>query len=173
MKNFSRRHMLGAFAAMGGVSALTACSVTTSGGTTTYTVNVAKLLSIISSVESGLTQLSTSTEVVAVIGADNSAKIVDEITKISKVTAAIAADVASTVSLSVAKDWITTAESAASVALTLLSGFQSVLPSAVNSMVQAVTALLPALEALIGAVAAPRASTLSQSEAQQIIAAGL
>lgn len=178
MNTLSRRTLLrsgvSSLAALGAVAAVSACTTTTSGGDTTYSINVTKLLSIISSIESGLTQLVNSSTVTTVIGTSNATKITTAITNISKVTAEVAADAASTVTLTVAENWVATAESATEAALVILQDFQSALPSNVNTIVQAIATLLPVLESLIGAVTAPAASVmLSAAEAQAVIAAGL
>ncbi|BCI65668.1 hypothetical protein AA0242T_1254 [Acetobacter aceti NRIC 0242] len=176
MSSLSRRSLLRAgllASGAGAMASLTACTVTSSGGDTTYSVNVTKILSIISSIESGLTQMVNSTTVSSVIGTDNTAKITAAITKVSTVTAEVAAAAASSVTLTVAKNWIATAESAASAAITILQAFQSQLPTSVNTMVQAVATLLPALEALISSVSATVKTALSPAEAQTIIARGL
>ncbi|MBV1837813.1 hypothetical protein [Acetobacter estunensis] len=166
------RSLLVTGGALGAATALGACTTTTSNGTTTYAVDVTKILSLISSVESGLTQIASSSTVTSVLGATDSAKLTSAITTVSQVTAQIAANAASSVSVTVAKDWVTTAESAAGAALTVLESLQSLLPANVNVMVQAVAALLPALAALIGAVSTSSTS-LSAPEAQAIIARGL
>ncbi len=176
MSSISRRALfcstVKATGALAAASALAACTTTTSGGTTTYTVNVAKLLSIISSIEAGLTEIATSATVTGIIGAANVTKLTAAISSVSDVTAQVAATAASTVSLTVAQNWIATAESAVEAAIGILQDFQSVLPSQANLVIQAVAALLPALEALIGAVSAS-ATTLTPAQAQNIIAQGL
>ncbi|MFT8804770.1 MAG: hypothetical protein ABF876_02875 [Acetobacter aceti] len=176
MSHLSRRSLLRAGLAVSGAGAmasLTACTVTSSGGNTTYSVNVTKVLSIVSSIESGLIQMANSATVSSVIGTENSATITAAITQVSAVTAEVAATAASTVTLTVAHNWIATAESAASAAVTILQTFQSVLPAQVNVMVQAVSALLPALEALIGSVSTTAKASLSPAAAQAVIARGL
>ena len=85
----------------------------------------------------------------------------------------MAATAVSTVTLTVARNWIETAESAASAAVTILQAFQSLLPASVNTMVQAVSALLPALTAVINSVSTTVKASLSPAEAQVIIARGL
>ncbi|GBR03440.1 hypothetical protein [Acetobacter oeni] len=157
--------------ALGAASALAACTATTSGGTTTYTVNVDRVLSIVSSIEAGLTEIATSSAVIGVIGADNAATLATILGTISEVTAGVAATSASTVSLTVGAGWIATVESAAQAAIGLLQDFESLLPSQATLIIQAVSALLPALETLIGAVSVSVAMTPSQ--AQNIIARGL
>lgn len=170
----SRRNLLRSSALGLAGAALAACTTTTSGGVTTDTVNVAKILSIITSVESGLAQVLGSSTAVSILGTSTVSKLQGYVTTVSKITGEVAAETASSISVTVAQNWITTAESAASAAVTLLEGFSALLPTPVNTIVLAVAALLPTLEALIGAVSATRATAaLTQAQAQAIIAAGL
>lgn len=181
MSDLSRRALFcsaikaaGALGALGAVGALSACTTTTTDGGTTYTVSVARVLSLLGSIESGLTQIVTSSNVVQAIGSSNTATVQAALTTVSKVTAQVAATATATVTLTVAKSWIATAESAVLAALTVLADFQPVLPQQVNTIVQAVSTLLPVLEALIGAVTASTASSgMTPAQAQAVIAQGI
>ncbi|NHN83685.1 twin-arginine translocation signal domain-containing protein [Acetobacter musti] len=168
-RNFLRNAGIGA-AAVG----LAACAKTTdTNGNTTYTVQTAKILSIVTSIESGLSQLATSATVVSVIGTANETKLTAALQKVAVVTGEVAATTAETVSVTVAKNWLNTLESAVSAGLVILNGFSPLLPATVNNVVAAVGALLPAIEAVIGAVSLRGTPSMSQAQAQAIIAQGL
>ena len=152
--------------------ALSACSDTTTNGSTTYSANTAEALSIITSIDSGFYELLNDPNISKSLGSDNVAKIKAELTKISAMQAQLSAADPGTISVTKQKSILLTAESAANAALQIAKDVNAtgLIPAPASTIIAALSALVPAIETFVGAVSVSEQSTMSVEEAKKIIA---
>jgi len=166
----SRRAFLCGASALVAAPLLAACSESNG----VVTLDVAVISENVAAIESGVLALDAAPAVQSVLSADSVSTFNEALTSIRNVATTVAANSGGTIAITTGQGWVRTLESSVSAALALVTPFLSLLPTPVGTIVAAVQALLPIVEAAVELVSAkPAAPALSAPQARAIIARGL
>jgi len=138
------------------------------------TLNVAVISENVAAIESGVLALDAAPAVQSVLSADSVSMFNEALTSIRNVATTVAANSGGTIAITTGQGWVRTLGSSVSAALALVTPFLRLLPTPVGTIVAAIQALLPIVEATVKLVSTrPAAPIFSAPQARAIIAHGL
>jgi hypothetical protein len=152
---FQRRALLSGLGFVGaaGLIGLSACKSTQdANGNTTETLNVPLLLSLATSVTTGIGKMLNDANARAVIGDARINAVLPYLSHAQAIEADIAARISDPVSITIGKDWVSNLLRDADQILSTVLLFKDKLPPKITSLLSAVQFLEPEIEALVGAV---------------------
>jgi len=165
----SRRAFIRGGLTLGAGVALAAC--TTTNGVTT--LNTAAFNENVQAIEAGILSLEAAPAVTAALSAAQLSAFNAALASIRQVSAEVAASSDGAISITTGQGWVRTLETAVSAALAVVTPFLGALPAPVGTIVAAVQALLPVIEAAVGMVSLRATPTMSAAQARAVIARGL
>lgn len=152
---FKRRALLSGLGMAGaaGMIGLSACKSTQdANGNTTDSINVPLLLSLATSVTTGISKMLNDPSTRSIIGDARINAVLPYLAQAQAIEADIAARITDPVSITVGKNWTSTILRNADEILATILLFKDKLPAKVISLLSAVQFLEPEIESLVGAV---------------------